>query len=172
MSYNDSRELVWRKLWHLHIPSKIKIFAWKACVDALPTMVNLQKRGIGVNDLCPCCGFESETLFHSIIKCEVARRVWDNWEDSSVENWQGLVDIFDVALDILNNGTNCDLEVFFGVAWSDWYNRNQVVFESKCQLPSQIWRFARSFIQDYIGAMFALNKNPAKENSRWTPPSP
>ena len=55
-------------------------------MDALPTMVNLQKRGIGVNDLCPCCGFESETLFHSIIKCEVARRVWDNWEDSTVEN--------------------------------------------------------------------------------------
>ena len=82
------------------------------------------------------------------------------------------MDIFNVALDILKNGTNCDLEVFFEVAWSVWYNRNQVVFESKCQLPSQIWRFARSFIQDYIGAMFALNKNPAKENSRWTPPSP
>ena len=82
------------------------------------------------------------------------------------------MDIFNVALDILKNCTNCDLEVFFGVAWSVWYNRNQVVFESKCQLPSQIWRFARSFIQDYIGAMFALNKNPAKENSRWTPPSP
>ena len=85
------------------------------------------KKCIGVNDLCPCCGFESKTLFHSIIKCEVARRVWDNWEDSSVENWQGLVDISNVALDILKNGTNCDFEVFFGVAWSVWYNRNQGV---------------------------------------------
>ena len=171
-SYNDLRELLWRKLWHLRIPTKIKIFAWRACVDALPTMVNLQKRGIGVSDLCPCCGLEFETLFHSIIKCEVARRVWDNWDGSSVENWQGLMDISDVALDILKNGTNCGLEVFFGAAWSVWYNRNQVAYESKCQLPSQIWRFAKSFLQDYKGALFALNTNPAKENSRWTRPLP
>ena len=122
-------------------------------MDALPTMVNLQKRGIGISDLCPCCGLESKTLFHSIIKCEVAKRVWDNWEGSSVENWQGLMDISDVALDILKNGTNCDLEVFFGVAWSVWYNRNQVAFKSKCQLPGQIWRFARSFLQDCKGAL-------------------
>ena len=40
-SYNDTRELLWRKLWHLHIPSNIKIFDWRACIGALPTMVNL-----------------------------------------------------------------------------------------------------------------------------------
>ena len=45
------------------------------------------------------------------------------------------MDISDVALDILKNGINCDLEVCFGVAWSVWYNRNQVAFESKCKLP-------------------------------------
>ena len=141
-------------------------------MDALPTMVNLPKRGIEVSNLCTCCGLESETLFHSIIKCEVARRVWDNWEGSSLGNWQGLMDISDVALDILKNGSNCDLEVFFGIAWPVWYNRNQVAYESKCQLPGQIWRFARSFLQDYKGALCALNMNPTKESSRWTPPLP
>ena len=62
-------------------------------MDALPTMVNLRKRSIRVNDLCPCCGKDSETILHSIIKCEVARRVWDNWEVQTVENWQRLHDI-------------------------------------------------------------------------------
>ena len=53
-----------------------------------------------------------------------------------MENWQGFIDISNVALDILKNGTNCDLEVFFGVSWSVWYNRNQVAIELKCQLPA------------------------------------
>ena len=75
-------------------------------------------------------------------------------------------------MDILKNGTNCDLEVFLGVAWSVWYNRNQVAFESNCQLPGQFWRFTRSFLQDYKGALCALNTNPVKESSRWTPPLP
>ncbi|KAK9991321.1 hypothetical protein SO802_026306 [Lithocarpus litseifolius] len=91
---------------------------------------------------------------------------------SSVETWQRLVDIPDVALAILKNGTTCDLEVFFGVAWAVWYNRNQAAFESKCHMLDQIWRFARSFLQDYKGALVALNMNPAEKNNRWTSPPP
>ena len=82
------------------------------------------------------------------------------------------MDISDVALDILKNGTNRDLEVFFGVAWSVWYNRNQDAFESKCQVSGQIWRFARRFLQDYKGAWVTLNTNPAEKNTGWTPPPP
>ena len=75
-------------------------------------------------------------------------------------------------MDILRNGTNCDLEVFFGVAWSVWYNRNQVAFESKCQMLDKIWRFARSFLQDYKGALVTLNMNPTEKNNGWTPSPP
>ena len=114
----------------------------------------------------------SQRLFHSIIDCEVARRVWEKWEASIVESWQGLKDISDVALEILRNGTDCDFEVFFGVAWFVWYNRNQVAFESKCQMPDQIWRFARSYLQDYKSALVTLNMNPAEKNNGWTPPPP
>nr|XP_023912496.1 uncharacterized protein LOC112024088 [Quercus suber] len=84
----------------------------------------------------------------------------------------GLLDISDVALDVLRNGTNYDLETFFGVAWAVWYNRNQVAFEAKCQMPDQIWGFARNYLQDYKGTLAILNINPAKKNNRWTPPPP
>ena len=76
-SCRDPRQRLWKKVWHLNIPSKIKTFAWRACVDALPTMMNLKKRSIGVTENCPCCGREMESIFHSIIRCEMAKRVWD-----------------------------------------------------------------------------------------------
>ena len=85
-SCGDPRDCLWKKVWHLNILSKIKIFAWTACVDALPTMVNLKEKGIGDNDFCPCCRRDVESTFHSIISCKVAKRVWDNWEVQFVEN--------------------------------------------------------------------------------------
>lgn len=57
-----------------------------------------------------------ELIFHSIISCEVAKRVWDNWDVHVIKNWQGLYDISDVALKILERGSTRDLEVFFGVS--------------------------------------------------------
>ena len=47
--------------------------------------MNLKRRGIGENDFCPCCGREVESIFHSIIHCEVAKRVWDCWDIHFVE---------------------------------------------------------------------------------------
>ena len=116
-------------------------------------MVNLKERGIGDNDFHPCCRRDVESTFHSIISYKVAKRVWDNWEVQFVENWQGLFDISDVALQILEKGTTCDLEVFFGVAWSIWYNRNLIAFESTCKLLSQIWSFANRFLHEHRGGM-------------------
>ncbi|KAL0016159.1 hypothetical protein SO802_003228 [Lithocarpus litseifolius] len=130
-------------------------------------MVNLKKRGIGENDFCPCCGREVESIFHSIIKCEVAKRVWDFWGVQFVENGQELYDISEVALQILDKRSVYDLEVFFGVAWSIWYNRNLIVFESTCRLPSQIWGFANRYLHDYRGARVALNKSQGAENCRF-----
>ena len=75
-SSGDARSPLWKKLWHLNIPPKVRIFAWKMCMNALPTFVNLQRRGINLCDIFLACGKELESNFHVFVKCEVARRVW------------------------------------------------------------------------------------------------
>ena len=32
---------LWNKLWQLHVPSKIKVFGWRACLNILPSKENL-----------------------------------------------------------------------------------------------------------------------------------
>ena len=42
----DYRTLLWKKMWQVKLPSKIRIFAWRACMDGLSMRLNLNKRRI------------------------------------------------------------------------------------------------------------------------------
>ena len=59
------------------------------------------------------------------------------------------IDIIDIAMNLVELGTSCDLEVFFGVAWAIWYNRNKIVHEASSQIPDQIWCFAVEYIREF-----------------------
>ena len=54
-------------------------------MNALPTFVNLQRRGVNICDIFPAYGMEPKLNLHVIIKCEVAKRVWRCWIDSPVD---------------------------------------------------------------------------------------
>ena len=43
---------VWTQLWKLRVPNKIKIFGWWACLNILPSKVNLAQRQILTEDRC------------------------------------------------------------------------------------------------------------------------
>ena len=61
---------------------------------ALPTLVNLQRRGVNLWEICPACGKEPESIFHALVRCEVAKRVWKCWVD-------GPIDFLNVNMDVL-----------------------------------------------------------------------
>ena len=63
---------IWKKLWKVRVPNKMKVFAWKACHEILPTRVNLAKRNIIRENLCLCCQRVPETVIHAIWECPVA----------------------------------------------------------------------------------------------------
>ncbi|KAL5848337.1 hypothetical protein ACOSQ4_006350 [Xanthoceras sorbifolium] len=65
----------WKFLWHIHIPSKIKIFLWSAFQDWIPTHGNLARRHISVDQLCPLCHAEIESTFHALWRCRLLKQV-------------------------------------------------------------------------------------------------
>ncbi|CAL5385637.1 unnamed protein product [Camellia sinensis] len=66
----------WKMIWKLQIPSKIRVFAWKACLDILPVKANLIKKHIPLTDCYEVCGEGVETVCHCLFQCEFAKRVW------------------------------------------------------------------------------------------------
>ena len=60
----QNTRLFWRTLWRLHIPNKLRSFAWRACKNVLPTKVNLCSRKILTDPTCEDCGLDAETNGH------------------------------------------------------------------------------------------------------------
>lgn len=72
-SVND----VWRIIWSASVSSRVKLFAWRACIDALPTRLGLSKRVRSMSAACSMCGAMEETAFHAIYECGLAQSVWE-----------------------------------------------------------------------------------------------
>ena len=55
-SNNSGMKSIWKVVWRLNCPSKIKHLLWRACKNILPTKLRLKARGIDENEKCDICG--------------------------------------------------------------------------------------------------------------------
>ncbi|KAK7827369.1 hypothetical protein CFP56_031169 [Quercus suber] len=60
---------VWRGVWSLNQPNRIKQFTWKACNGILATKDSLFRRKITANNICEDCGRHVETTMHLLYFC-------------------------------------------------------------------------------------------------------
>ena len=67
----------WEKLWSLKLPSKVKIFLWRAFHGVLPLFDVLNKWDVKCLNGCMRCCKGVESIWHSLWECPSAREVWD-----------------------------------------------------------------------------------------------
>lgn len=66
----------WNTLWSLEIPEKIKIFMWRASKNLLPSAENLWKMKVLLEPICQRCNRSVETIYHALLDCKAAKKVW------------------------------------------------------------------------------------------------
>ena len=66
---------IWATIWKLRIPNKIKVFAWRACHEILPTTMNLTRRRVIHEDKCSVCTIESESTINALWDCAAAQDI-------------------------------------------------------------------------------------------------
>ena len=66
---------LWKLVWQLKCPNKIKHFLWRACKNILPTNFSLASRKVVSDNSCGFCG-ECESSGHILWDCVVAAYVW------------------------------------------------------------------------------------------------
>jgi hypothetical protein len=57
----STNNLVWKTLWHLKLPSKVKIFNWRSLHGIVPLKCIIANRHIGTSASCPICNQDLKT---------------------------------------------------------------------------------------------------------------
>ena len=67
---------IWKTIWRLDIPSRIRVFTWRLCQGALPTHANIASRIPNHNMCCAICGDLCESEPHILLYCPLAILEW------------------------------------------------------------------------------------------------
>lgn len=55
---------LWKAVWSLNVPPKVRTFLWRACSNILPTRDNLHKKRVHVTSTCSVCHQQAEIGVH------------------------------------------------------------------------------------------------------------
>ena len=68
-------EHLWKSVWSLNSPPKVRNFLWRECSNILPTRHNLRKKKMQIDPICAVCQQQSETVKHILWEYPLARNV-------------------------------------------------------------------------------------------------
>lgn len=71
-SNGDGDRKLWKNIWNVQVPQKIRIFAWRVSRDCLATQHNKHRRQIVQKPNCEIYGAEVEDAFHATVACTKA----------------------------------------------------------------------------------------------------
>nr|POF08360.1 putative ribonuclease h protein [Quercus suber] len=160
---------VWKGIWSLRIPNRVKSLMWRAGLDSLPTRANLRKRRLINEDTCPHCNLNSESSLHALWSCPSLLPIWKvhfEWLIKDSWNCRSLLDVFQLCLE-----SSDLLDLFAMISSLIWARRNQLrVGESAAPLD-RICSMAVANLQEFRRASPPpLRSTPSVSPAKWTPP--
>ncbi|XP_058776247.1 uncharacterized protein LOC131650559 [Vicia villosa] len=155
---------IWRKIWKVPLPSKIRYFLWRLAKDILPTRSNLQRKGILLENLCPFCSSCSEDVGHLFLHCDFAKRVY--FSPPLGFRLPSEVNILDWLNVILSGKDLFILQLQCVALWKVWHARNLRVFDNKIHDPARVAVEAGLLVEDYNAANFPRRSAPVNHINR------
>ncbi|XP_019155316.1 PREDICTED: uncharacterized protein LOC109152193 [Ipomoea nil] len=140
--------VVWRGIWRMRVPPKVKCFFWNLCTLRLPTKDALLLKHVPCDPVCVLCGKANESTVHLFANCEFAHKSWrvlnGEWNMGYIESIHGWLDeLWSGSLSIMM------IEQVVMVAWAIWEARNSMVWHQKDTDPQSMVCYALSYAQNW-----------------------
>jgi hypothetical protein len=119
--------VLWKCLWAIRAPGKMKVNLWRLAHDCLPTEQQMCRRHIPTSASCAVCTME-ESADHVFLRCQYAREVWREVKktcgmqlrrkhSTSIKTW---------LFDFLGRSTERECMFLTVTFWHLWTTRNAV----------------------------------------------
>jgi hypothetical protein len=72
----NTERSIWKKIWQLPCPPKIRQFVWRLAHNSLAVKMNISRRNIVLDTRCPICKRFDEDGAHCFLKCKHVRKCW------------------------------------------------------------------------------------------------
>ncbi|KAL4582984.1 hypothetical protein LXL04_007548 [Taraxacum kok-saghyz] len=144
-------------IWAIQVPIKVNVFVWRLRPNRLPTRVNLEKRGMVLQDYkCVCCNVEEETVQHLLVDCGMAKEllaVTGFWAASL--NFPLIInsteDLFSQQPHPPRSKEKEASEVIArALLWTLWRFRNGLLFEGKVKTTQQLLMEVKEVAYNWI----------------------
>lgn len=127
-SQSTSDRGTWSKIWKLALPPAAKIFLWRACLNVLPTKMNLFKKKIVDNTHCPLCLQENETTEHILWECTAASDVWGQCSKKIQKSRVSHKSLKELMVEMFLKLNKEEMEELAVILWKLWRRINEFVF--------------------------------------------
>nr|POE55816.1 aspartyl protease family protein 1 [Quercus suber] len=145
--FPEVQRSLWKGIWKLNVPGKIKHFLWKSCTNSLPTKNNLLKRTIISEDVCHLCSTHPEDVMHALWGCSKVYQVWQRsfgWLDHNQVAEGSFSDLVRLVQ------TKPKMFPLFAVtAWAVWHHRNKSRLQVVSIPLNRLATFAETYLQNY-----------------------
>ncbi|XP_019168881.1 PREDICTED: uncharacterized protein LOC109164787 [Ipomoea nil] len=162
----------WNTLWQLKIPSKWKMFLWRAMSNILPTTTNLLIKRVEIDPTCSMCGLMHEDTMHSLVLCDYAKAIWSQ---SILPIPQIVTNVFYEWFGTLLNVLDSDAILFAAaILYNIWRARNEAVWNSYLPMPKKIVTTAITTMKAWqrVHATAEVDQPTAGMHGQQVPPTP
>lgn len=122
---------MWKVLWKMRAPNKIRSFWWRVCRNSLASRENLFRRRCASSNICPVCESKPETIEHLLFDCEWAKTIWFSFNIRVFGDLGGNTSAIKWTADMVDKMPGGGSHVhgkIVTIAWNVWKRRNEVVF--------------------------------------------
>lgn len=133
-SSSETTKNQWNIIWTLALPDKIRIFAWRATKNLLPSAKNLWKRRIIQEPVCQVCKI-GLNVFHALVDFKAAKNIQKLTHLDNDIKGASRQDILSLLHGMNRMRSKADLELIVKNFWVTWNARNQLLFKGKKQIP-------------------------------------